>query len=97
MSTPKWLSADGLAPLAAMYWKNQAGRLFRQGALTQENSEILKNACRCQALAEVSARAIEAEGILISAGSGGKKTNPAAAVLIQAEREALKLLETFES
>ncbi len=92
---PRWQKPDDLSAGALKVWKNQAPGLVAAGRLTPETAENFKMLCRILSLAAAAAQAIEADGVTVQAGSGGKKSNPAAAVLFQAQRDAAKLLRDF--
>lgn len=92
MSQPSWLTGRDLGPAALAHWKRRAPALFRGGYLKESNADALKSACRLLAVADKAAASIEADGVVVGTGSGGKKQNPAVTVLIRAQSEAAKLL-----
>ena len=96
MSRPKWLAGRDLGPTALAHWKQRAPTLFKSGYLREKNADRLRAACRMLAAADMAAAEIEASGVVIGTGSGGKKQNPAVMILVRSQAEATKLLNEFE-
>lgn len=96
MTAPKWLSdTSRLSPRAAAIWSWYAPGLRSYRKLRQSNLEQFRTLCRLLATAEVAAAEIEEHGATVLGNGGRRRPNPAAAVLIQAQRQARPLLKMF--
>jgi phage terminase small subunit len=96
MTRARWLTKpDDLSPAAAAYWNHYARGLFQAEMLTPENAESFKLLCRVLATARAAADEIEKFGVTIETAAGGRKPNPACAVLFRAQQQARPLLVNF--
>jgi P27 family predicted phage terminase small subunit len=96
VSRARWLAhPEGLSPAALPIWKYYAPGLYEAGTLTPENAESLRSLCEILAIMRAAAAEIARDGVVIGTPSGAKKSNPACAVLFQAQKTAAQLLKQF--
>jgi len=65
------------------------------GTLTPESAEKFKALCRLLALSSRASAEIEQHGATLATSSGGRRPNPAVAILISSQRRADELLDEF--
>ena len=95
-SRANWLrKPTDLSPEAQKYWHLHAPGLHDAGILTVNTAEEFKILCRLLATARIAADEIEQHGVTIATALGGRKSNPAVAALMAAQRAALPLLTRF--
>jgi P27 family predicted phage terminase small subunit len=93
VTRPRWLSNPRLSGEALAIWRRLAPKLLQAEALTSANAYRLEAACRLLAAADAAGRALEQDGAILGKEKGAQRANPGFYVMVQAQREAKKLLD----
>ena len=96
VTKPRWACVpDDLSDAAKRYWRRYESDFRTAQTLTPATIEKFKFLCQLLAMCDRAAADIEANGVTVASQSGARKQNPALAVLLEAQREATKLLDDF--
>jgi P27 family predicted phage terminase small subunit len=95
MTRANWFANPRLTGKALERWKKLAPAAHQAAKLTPENVEQFMILVRLLVLIEQTADEIERDGVAVKAASGGLRTHPGVAVLMDAQKAVAPLLEEF--